>query len=321
MINQEQMNKYKQIEKQHSDFVVHCQNQIQQLQSQKQTLQANMSPLRPSFPSGQINELSPLGPRVPHPHRPVLPMISTPNGTQPPPPSLQPPSSIPFVGPSSVVNNFVQANPSPMPPFPAPFPNQPNFYPTNNAAVQMYPPLPPYASAMLPSAQMLPDIPSSEHAEPAPYFERPAGLMTTVIKLEDFDYNPIDPKEIKLPALEPPSERLLQALEAFYSPPTHEHPRNAEGWEKLGLYEFFKAKSQARKEYEINVLGQEPTQKDGDDDDDDEPFINDSDTSNMAANNNNDEQQKSFREKSPSPPKKSYKEFTEEKRYASSQFI
>nr|XP_027205767.1 calcium homeostasis endoplasmic reticulum protein-like isoform X2 [Dermatophagoides pteronyssinus] len=313
MINQEQMNKYKQIEKQHSDFVVHCQNQIQQLQSQKQTLQANMSPLRPSFPSGQINELSPLGPRVPHPHRPVLPMISTPNGTQPPPPPLQPPSSIPFVGPSSVVNNFVQANPSPMPPFPAPFPNQPNFYPTNN--VQMYPPLPPYASAMLPSTQMLPDIPSSEHAEPAPYFERPAGLMTTVIKLEDFDYNPIDPKEIKLPALEPPSERLLQALEAFYSPPTHEHPRNAEGWEKLGLYEFFKAKSQARKEYEINVLGQEPTQKDGDDDDDDDdqPFINDSDTSNMAANNNNDEQQKSFREKSPSPPKKSYKEFTEEK--------
>lgn len=30
----------------------------------------------------------------------------------------------------------------------------------------------------------------------------------------------------------------------FYSPPSHERPRNSEGWEQLGLYEFFKAKSQ-----------------------------------------------------------------------------
>ncbi|XP_075590899.1 SR-related CTD associated factor 6 isoform X2 [Dermatophagoides farinae] len=326
MINQEQMNKYIQIEKQHSDFVVHCNNQIQQLQSQKQTIQANMSPIQPSFPPGQMNEL-PLAP-VPA-HLPVHPMITTapPNGTVPPPPT----SSIPLVTPS-IVNNFVQTNSSmppdslqqpqtsllPPPPhlplpharFPAPFSivtvtshHQPNFYPTN-PGVQMYPPLPLYASAMMPSTtQMLPEVPSLAPEEAAPYFEKPAGLMTTLIKLEDFDYNPIDPKEIKLPSLEPPSERLLQALEAFYSAPTHEHPRNAEGWEKLGLYEFFKTKSQARKEYEINVLGHEPTQKD-------DETLNDSDSSSMPCNNDNN--RKSFSEKS-SPPKKSYKEFTEEK--------
>ncbi|OTF70361.1 hypothetical protein BLA29_001293 [Euroglyphus maynei] len=216
-----------------------------------------MTPLQQ--PSFQMNDL-PLPP-----HRPILQMM-----TRPPPPTQNS---------SPLPPNPIQQTPHL--PFPAPpFPNtpvvpnhQPNFYPTNTA-VQMYPPFPPYASAMIPSPQMI--IPASlEPEEAAPYFERPAGLMTTLIKLEDFDYNPIDPKEIKLPSLEPPTERLLQALEAFYSPPTHDHPRNAEGWEKLGLYDFFKAKSQARKEYEINVLGQEPTQKD------DEPF-NDSDSSGMA---------------------------------------
>ena len=40
------------------------------------------------------------------------------------------------------------------------------------------------------------------------------------------DYKPIDPAALRLPAPQPPSERLLAAVEAFYSPPSHERPRN-----------------------------------------------------------------------------------------------
>ncbi|TNN61733.1 Calcium homeostasis endoplasmic reticulum protein [Liparis tanakae] len=65
--------------------------------------------------------------------------------------------------------------------------------------------------------------------------------------LEDYDYKPLDPKDIRLPPPMPPSDRLLAAVEAFYSPPSHDRPRNSEGWEQNGLYEFFRAKMRARR--------------------------------------------------------------------------
>lgn len=81
-----------------------------------------------------------------------------------------------------------------------------------------------------------------------PYFDLPAGLMVPLVKLEDFEYTAIDPKDIRLPPPVPPSERLLKAVEEFYALPSHDRPRNAEGWEQLSLYEFFRAKSQAKKQ-------------------------------------------------------------------------
>lgn len=45
-------------------------------------------------------------------------------------------------------------------------------------------------------------------------------------QLEDHEYKPLDPKDIRLPPPMPPSERLLAAVEAFYSPPSHDRPRN-----------------------------------------------------------------------------------------------
>ena len=51
----------------------------------------------------------------------------------------------------------------------------------------------------------------------------------------------------RLPPPTPPTERLLQALEAFYAPPSHDRPRDAEGWEMIGLYEWSKAKAAAVK--------------------------------------------------------------------------
>ena len=44
------------------------------------------------------------------------------------------------------------------------------------------------------------------------------------------DYKPLDPSMLRLPAPQPPSERLLAAVEAFYSPPSHERPRNRLVW-------------------------------------------------------------------------------------------
>ncbi|CAN9500862.1 unnamed protein product [Ophioblennius macclurei] len=80
-----------------------------------------------------------------------------------------------------------------------------------------------------------------------PYFDLPAGLMAPLVQLEDCDYKALDPKDIRLPPPMPPSERLLAAVEAFYSPPSHDRPRNSEGWEQNGLYEFFRAKMRARR--------------------------------------------------------------------------
>ena len=80
------------------------------------------------------------------------------------------------------------------------------------------------------------------------YFDLPAGLMVPLVKLEDFEYTAIDPKDIRLPPPVPPSERLLKAVEEFYALPSHDRPRNESGWEQLSLYEFFRAKSQAKKQ-------------------------------------------------------------------------
>ncbi|CAG9763907.1 unnamed protein product [Ceutorhynchus assimilis] len=95
-----------------------------------------------------------------------------------------------------------------------------------------------------------PEVFLEELVPTAPYYDLPAGLMVPLVKLEDSDYKPLDPKDIRLPPPAPPNERLLAAVESFYSLPTHERPRDSEGWEKLGLYEYYKAKNHARKEKE-----------------------------------------------------------------------
>lgn len=90
-----------------------------------------------------------------------------------------------------------------------------------------------------------------------PYFELPAGLMVPLIKLEDSNYKPIDPDKIRLPHAVPPGERLLQAIEAFYQR-NNSNTRerlilDADGWEKLGLYEYYKAKNAAKKKKEEEI--------------------------------------------------------------------
>lgn len=87
----------------------------------------------------------------------------------------------------------------------------------------------------------------------APYYDLPAGLMVPLIRLEDYNYKSLDPADIRLPAPAPQSERLTNALNAFYSAPSHDRPRDTEGWEKLGLYEYYKVKNAARKQKEEEI--------------------------------------------------------------------
>ncbi|XP_050669104.1 calcium homeostasis endoplasmic reticulum protein isoform X2 [Leptidea sinapis] len=92
-----------------------------------------------------------------------------------------------------------------------------------------------------------PEINNDDLMPSVPYFELPAGLMVPLIMLDDDKYKPLDPSTIRLPPPAPPNDRLLAAVDAFYASPNHERPRDNEGWEKLGLYEYYKAKNAARK--------------------------------------------------------------------------
>lgn len=96
-----------------------------------------------------------------------------------------------------------------------------------------------------------------------PYFDLPAGLMVPLIKLEDSGYKPLDPKKLRLPPPTPPSDRLLAAVDQFYALPSHERPRDPEGWEMLGLYEWSREKTAAIKikadDIEAGVRQRSPT--------------------------------------------------------------
>ncbi|XP_013136213.1 PREDICTED: calcium homeostasis endoplasmic reticulum protein isoform X2 [Papilio polytes] len=104
-----------------------------------------------------------------------------------------------------------------------------------------------------PGFMPFPEINNEDLMPSAPYFELPAGLMVPLIMLEEDRYRPLDPAKIRLPPPAPPNDRLLAAVDAFYALPNHERPRDNEGWEKLGLYEYYKAKNAARKRKEEDI--------------------------------------------------------------------
>ncbi|XP_017771820.1 PREDICTED: calcium homeostasis endoplasmic reticulum protein isoform X2 [Nicrophorus vespilloides] len=146
----------------------------------------------------------------------------------------EPPPVVPPINPSIPPPQFSQPPPGF---FPAPAPAFPDF--------SKPPPGFPLVAEPTPE-ELLPSV---------PYYELPAGLMVPLIKLEDTNFKPLDPKDIRLPPPAPPNERLLAAVEAFYALPSHERPRDSEGWEKLGLYEYYKAKNLAKKEKDEQIDG------------------------------------------------------------------
>lgn len=105
------------------------------------------------------------------------------------------------------------------------------------ALIPSTPTIPPNVVGATPGAQVLPIVEDAIEVQPpiqvveeikpnVPYYELPAGLMVPLIRLEDYNYRPLDPEEIRLPPPTAPSERLLQAVEAFYSLPSHDRPRD-----------------------------------------------------------------------------------------------
>lgn len=176
------------------------------------------------------------------------------------PPQLNmPPTMAPNVPPPT---HFHNPPPNFFPP-PGMFPDfsrPPPGFPPVEGGIPGMPPQPMLAatpsSSLPPGSQQL--ITDQQQQQPelfpsVPYYELPAGLMVPLIKLADMKFLPLDPADIRLPPPAPPSERLLAAVEAFYAPPSHERPRDSEGWEKLGLYEYYKGKHCARKERDDQV--------------------------------------------------------------------
>ncbi|XP_043507384.1 calcium homeostasis endoplasmic reticulum protein isoform X1 [Frieseomelitta varia] len=198
---------------QHQAFVTHALRQIQNIEQQKIAIDQQLK--APPPPPPQLNQQNM---SIPPSHSgPPAPISTDVNFSQPPPGWGVPPGNEP--PPFSNV---------PLPDFSKP---PPGFGP------------PPVIHE-----------PSVEDLMPSmPYYELPAGLMVPLIKLEDAEYKPLDPEAIRLPPPAPPSERLVAAVEAFYAPPNHDSPRDSDGWEKLGLYEYYKAKNAARKRKEEDI--------------------------------------------------------------------
>lgn len=218
------------------------QQQLQQQQTVTEALQPKQPPLpqqQPPPPSTDISLLSSLPPQLNLPPNMQANIPPPPHFHNPPPNFFPPPGMFP---------DFSR----PPPGFPpvdggvAGMPPQPMIGATPSSAV----PLPP-SSLIIDSANS--QAQQSELFPSVPYYELPAGLMVPLIKLADMKFVPLDPADIRLPPPAPPSERLLAAVEAFYAPPSHERPRDSEGWEKLGLYEYYKAKHNARKERDEQV--------------------------------------------------------------------
>ncbi|XP_071799531.1 calcium homeostasis endoplasmic reticulum protein-like isoform X2 [Asterias amurensis] len=211
---------------------------------------------------------------------PGMPIMKPPAGAAVPPGAGMPPGAgLPQVPLDTIANMFPNFDPSIPPPgfvgihrppfqpgmpptFPPPQPGMPPLHmmPPPNAHGAL-PPMPDFSkpppgfmdfppdfNRPPPDMEIMPLDPNDPSLMPmVPYFDLPAGLMAPLVKLEDTEYEPLDPDMIRLPPPQPPSNRLLAAVEAFYAPPSREAPRNSEGWEQNGLFEFFKAKQKYSK--------------------------------------------------------------------------
>ncbi|CAH1774373.1 unnamed protein product [Owenia fusiformis] len=220
---------YSNLQKQHQEFVNHLNNQVSALQTHLTQQQAVLQQQQQAAAVVPPPTAAPLDPAQINLNQPP-PGFPPGFTSQPPPDFSQPPPGFPpggfAAGGATIDYNHGQGGP------PMGLPDLSKPPPGFN------PSLPPPSFPLVDTeADLMPT---------APYFDLPAGLMAPLVKLEDCDYKPLDPKDIRLPPPMPPSERLLAAVEAFYSAPDHDNPRDGEGWEKLGLYEFFKAKKRSK---------------------------------------------------------------------------
>uniref|UniRef100_A0A914R7K3 DUF7819 domain-containing protein n=1 Tax=Parascaris equorum TaxID=6256 RepID=A0A914R7K3_PAREQ len=60
-----------------------------------------------------------------------------------------------------------------------------------------------------------------------PYYDLPAGLMLPLIEMDDILYKAVPVAKLRLPPPIPPSERLLRAMDMFYSIRSIDNPRDS----------------------------------------------------------------------------------------------
>lgn len=80
-----------------------------------------------------------------------------------------------------------------------------------------------------------------------PYYELPAGMMIPLILPEDCTFKPLFEKDLRIPAPDPPSERLLMEVERFFDMHINpDNPRDNDGWEVKGLLQYYVKKAEHR---------------------------------------------------------------------------
>src|SRR5262245_56462428 len=56
------------------------------------------------------------------------------------------------------------------------------------------------SSGMMDESKLIPTV---------EYYDLPAGLMTPLVRIEDSEYQPLNPKDLRLPPPIPPNERMM----------------------------------------------------------------------------------------------------------------
>ncbi|XP_041359548.1 serine-rich adhesin for platelets-like [Gigantopelta aegis] len=74
------------------------------------------------------------------------------------------------------------------------------------------------------------------------YYDLPAGLIVPLVQMEDTEYQPIDPNDVKLPSSYPVDECLIKACDDFY----RNTPQDSMGWGEGALDEYLETKQQIR---------------------------------------------------------------------------
>lgn len=205
-------------QQQHQAFIQHASQQISMIESQIQQLeqqsinQQQIANIPPLMPPGVIDQSK---------------MVQTSNGNL----NQQQNNQMNNRNDSFEINHSQQGMLSGPSTLQNSFNNQNNFQMENQISLSSDFTLPPPNFLIPDLSKPPPNFTQSSDAEDfltptVPYFELPAGLVVSLIKLEDYGYKPLDSSLIKLPPPTPPSERLLGAVEAFYSLPSHDRPRD-----------------------------------------------------------------------------------------------
>lgn len=69
-----------------------------------------------------------------------------------------------------------------------------------------------------------------------PYYELPAGLMVPLVPADRREYEPLDPKDLRLPFPKFPDENFLRMIDSYYRDDSDR--RNNDGWDRAFIDSF-----------------------------------------------------------------------------------